>query len=831
MRYSPLLKVGLTCPLLSLALWLPACPKPSVKSQGDRVADERPTTKGQEVRSVKLPKSMVVGNNVALSGFYEDDAELAGPGESSKTTDERPARGGGAGAGVSQNLYRVVAPAVVIVRSQRGYGTGVIYDPAGWILTNHHVVAHAEMDGFRMKVSVGIGRLNKQGVMEQREETYDAYVHKKDPLRDLAVIKLIKPPRGLSAVRISDGDPVPGQAVTSIGHAGIGLLWAIKDGQISAIGKLSKHLAELQLYEAGKHHSGPSQISDQLKTRKLAELRKYLESKIPALVIQSTCDISQGDSGGPLVNSRAELVGLNAFVRSTMAARKESNFHIHVAEIRKFIKHVPKQAPQLLPDPWVEGGAVANMGDADLDGVVDTLALYQVVRYGFFQRKMPGAFFLDLDQDSFSGAVPEVRDVVQKKAFDAELIYLSHGNYLYAWYDTDGDRKPDVLLVADAAGKVVQQAYRIAADGELKEDRALVSGTLIRPALFTSPAMSQRLAAVAGDIFGNQLLPPGTITAGNRFPDPIKSAGHKGTLRDLSRDGKPDTVAAEGLFSSGFIFDVDQDSLGGFKEGDSLEQARSRGIDAEVSWIALKGGFWVYYDTDNNGAFDLLFHAHRYPMDVVNEAWRVAPDGTKTPDTSHLGQYLVQPELLGAQAATFRTMAGRVLPSRKVAGGGGLKVFPDPGAYYGFGYRLKEVKGLKDVALEVRLASCSGLLIDVDRDTARRAKKEKRSMEEMVRAGKFDAEFAQVQCGSDVWTMYDTRGKGYDVVLYSSKGASGKPEVSYTVHGDGVSPRSREVACGSMFIPGLFHTVAQQRTYHRIASELLRNVADLKCKP
>ena len=104
-------------------------------------------------------------------------------------------------------------------------------------------------------------------------------------------------------------------------------------------------------------------------------------------------------------------------------------------------------------------------------------------------------------------------------------------------------------------------------------------------------------------------------------------------------------------------------------------------------------------------------------------------------------------------------------------------------------------------------------------------------MEEMVRAGKFDAEFAQVQCGSDVWTMYDTRGKGYDVVLYSSKGASGKPEVSYTVHGDGVSPRSREVACGSMFIPGLFHTVAQQRTYHRIASELLRNVADLKCKP
>ena len=817
-----------------LPLLLVACPKPPVEPEGEKIADERPATKGaqgHEIKSVKLPKSMVIGDNVSLSGFYEDDGAGMGEEPAEKTTDERPSQASKAGAGPSQNLYRVVAPATVIVRSQRGYGTGVIYDPAGWILTNNHVIAHAELDNFRMKVSVGVGRLSKEGVMEQTEESLDAYVYKKDPLRDLAVIKLVKPPKNLVAIRISDTDPVPGQAVTSIGHAGIGLLWAIKDGQVAAIGKLSKQLAELQLYESLKR-SKQSGLSAAMKERKLAELRKYLESKIPALVIQSTCDISQGDSGGPLVNSRAELVGLNAFVRSTMAARKESNFHIHVAEVRKFIKDVPKRAPQLLPDPWTEGGAVASMGDADLDGAIDVLALYQSVRYGLFQRKTPGAYFVDLDQDSFQGrVVPDVKQVMEKKDFDAELIFLTHGNYLYAWYDTNNDKKPDVLLLADGMRKEVKEAYRIDTAGELSKDDALVAGKLIRPRLFADAAMGERLANVGGDLFGHHLMPAG-IAAGRKFPDPIKSAGHKGTLRDLNRDGKPDTVAAEGMFSTGFVFDVDQDSLGGHKVGASLAELGGR-IDAEFSWISLKGGFWAFYDTDNDGSFDLLLHTHRYPMNVVNEAWRIGADGKHTPDPTQLGRLMVQPELLGAQAGALRSLASQVLPSDRVASGGGIKAFPDPSSHYRWGYRLKDVKRWKGVAVEVRLSRCQGLLVDVDRDTPRKAKKAKRTMEEMVRDQKFDAEYAQVACGSDFWTFYDSKGSGsWDVVVYTSQGAAGKPEAAYVVDGKGeVAPRTKTLGCQQMAIPGLFRKPAHRAAFAKIGAELLRNVADVKCKP
>jgi S1-C subfamily serine protease len=824
-------------------LILPGCPKPPPKTPKEKTADEKPTSKGprgKEVTSVKLPKSMVIGDNVSLSGFYEDDPEAGDPGmdeagmAGDRATDERPSGAGKGGAGPTQNLYRIVAPATVIVRSQRGYGTGVIYDPAGWILTNNHVIAHAEMDAFRMKVSIGIGKLNKQGVMEQREKTYEAYVYKKDPLRDIAVLKLVNPPKDLVAIKISDKDPAPGQKVTSIGHAGIGLLWAIKDGQIAAIGKLSKHLAELQLYAESKGKGGGG-LTGMMKKKRLADLRKYLEKKIPALVIQSTADISQGDSGGPLVNSRAELVGLNAFVRSSFRARKESNFHIHVAEVRKFIKEVPKKAPQLLPDPWTEGGAEARVGDADLDGSVETLALIKVVRYGFFARKMPAAYFVDLDQDSFQGrAIPNVKLVVEKKDFDAELTFLNHGNYLYAWYDTDNNKKADVLLLAEGSSKRVKEGFRIGEGGDLKKDDSLVKGPLIRPALVPE-AMHARLQEVGGKIFGHHLMPP-SKKGERKFPNPVRSVGHTGTLKDLNRDGKPDTVAGEGLFSSGFVFDVDQDTLGSFKNGDSLDTVRQSGkkIDAEVSWVALKHGLWAFYDTDNNGSFDLLLHTHRYPMNFVNEAWTIGADGKHTPSPGFLGRYMVQPDLLkdATQAKALRTMARRVLQSARTASGKGIKSFPDPTNYYRWGFKTKDAGKLKDVAVEVRMYRCQGLLIDVDRDTARKAKKEKKSLDEMIKSKKFDAEYAQVQCGSDLWAFYDTRGKGYDVVLYTSKGASSKPEVAYLVDKKGeVKPREKKIACDALAIPRLFKKAALRRNFARIGKELLRKVAPAKCKP
>ena len=79
---------------------------------------------------------------------------------------------------------------------------------------------------------------------------------KADKLRDIALLKIVDPPKKkLPAVRLARAKPVPGDPVIALGHAGAGMLWAIKAGEISALGKLSEHLATLASFkddEAGR---------------------------------------------------------------------------------------------------------------------------------------------------------------------------------------------------------------------------------------------------------------------------------------------------------------------------------------------------------------------------------------------------------------------------------------------------------------------------------------------------------------------------------------------------------------------------------------------------
>ena len=869
---------GLFASLL-LVLGLGCGPKKPPANPGDQAqkANKKPGGPAKEVKSVKLPTEAALGQNVTLSGFYEDDM----PGGDGRETDpdakeakgmaERPGGASVVGGPVKQ-VYRLVAPATVVVRSQRGYGSGVIYNPDGWILTNHHVVAHAWREDFRWKVKIALGRLSKSGVMERRKKLYDAYVYKVDPLLDLAVVKLVNPPKDLKAIAISPKDPAPGEAVSALGHAGIGLAWAIKDGQISAVGKLSTHLTQLMLdaaendkkkkIAAGTHDSR-SERRHKLQKKRIARYRKMLEKKKPALVIQSTCDISQGDSGGPLVNRQSELVGLNAFVRSGGMAKKESNFHIHVQEIRKFVKDVPKKVPQLLPDPWTDGGTLAKLGDADTDGIVDTLVMYKVRVYRIFsrirRRKMAGAYFLDLDQNSFVGQpkLPGVKDVVEKKSFDAELIYLAHGSQLHAWYDTDNDGKHDVLLVASAYNNKVTAGYRIDAQWKIEKQSSLTAGPLIRPELFKDPALGARLRKAGRRFFTSRLLPR-PRGQGRDYPDPVKSVGHEGRLRDYNRDGKPDTVQGRGLWSRGYIVDVDQNTLGDFSVKDTLHKVRqNRAIDAEFSLIYHQNRAWSWYDTDNDGRFDLLLHGGYRPGYVVAEAWRVGADGKYTADKTQVGRLMVQPDLLNAKADTLRKIAKRIVRWFGVATGSGVKSFPEPARYARYRLRVRDIGRLKGVAVQGRYRRCGTTLVDLDRDTLRQAKKAARkaqaaarkaarklkkkykaskkplpSLAVLARRGKFDAELAVLSCYGSRWAFYDTKGKGrYDLVLYSSRHGKGKPTAAYVIDKKGnITARKKPIACDGMVHPRLFSNRRLRRAMGKVGA-LFTPTPDASCKP
>lgn len=150
-------------------------------------------------------------------------------------------------------------------RRVNGMGTGVIIDPRGYIVTNHHVV-----DGVReIQVTTAEG------------EHYVARLMARDPETDLAVIKIDTPKR-LPVIDIGTSvDLMPGESVIAVGNA-YGYEHTVTRGIVSAL-----HRAV--------------QVSD----------AQYYED-----LIQTDASINPGNSGGPLLNIDGEMIGINVAVRA-----------------------------------------------------------------------------------------------------------------------------------------------------------------------------------------------------------------------------------------------------------------------------------------------------------------------------------------------------------------------------------------------------------------------------------------------------------------------------------------------------------------------------------
>jgi serine protease Do len=145
---------------------------------------------------------------------------------------------------------------------RRGAGTGFIIDPAGYILTNHHVVADAN----RISVRLTDGR------------TLRAEQVGSDPDTDIALIK-VAAPRPLPHATLGDSDDLRvGEWVLAIGNP-LAYEHTVTVGVVSFIGR---------------------KLFDQ-------SLDRY---------IQTDAAINFGNSGGPLINARGEVIGINAAISS-----------------------------------------------------------------------------------------------------------------------------------------------------------------------------------------------------------------------------------------------------------------------------------------------------------------------------------------------------------------------------------------------------------------------------------------------------------------------------------------------------------------------------------
>jgi 2-alkenal reductase len=227
-------------------------------------------------------------------------------------------------------LFQRVSPSVVHVFAEsgrRGFGaqqgaqtgTGFVWDAAGHIVTNNHVVADATAVQVRLSTGAIVG----------------ATLVGRAPNYDLAVLRL---QRGAPPPPIAVGtsaDLRVGQSVFAIGNP-FGLEQTLTTGIISA-----------------------------LQRRLPAE-----EGRELADVIQTDAAINPGNSGGPLLDSAGRLIGVNTAIYSPSGASAGIGFAIPVDVVNRVVPELIRTGRVPTPGIGILIGDESVAARLGIEGVV-----------------------------------------------------------------------------------------------------------------------------------------------------------------------------------------------------------------------------------------------------------------------------------------------------------------------------------------------------------------------------------------------------------------------------------------------------------------------------
>ncbi|MBL8608822.1 MAG: trypsin-like peptidase domain-containing protein [Myxococcales bacterium] len=690
--------------------------------------------------------------------------------------------------------YRLGAPSTVIIRTREGLGSGVVVDASGLVLTNHHVVDDFLQPDLTMNVSLEIAGVEPTGRVTRTGKTYQGVVLRADAVKDLALVRIKDPPKGLVPVKLASVDPQIGEDVVSIGHAGIGLLWAAKVCNVSGVGDQTHDTSMLEvgdckLRDASDSEAEAKRRAEQCEARK-RQVREMVAAATQGLAVQTSCNITHGDSGGPLLNLRGELVGLNESIRFDAATVA---FHVHVAEIRAFMKDLPKDPPQVVPDPWCEGGSEATFEDVDGDGKKETLKLVGSTIGHRFGVDTAEATFVDLDGDD------DPKKRTKARPFPADMILLHKHEDYFAFYDTDGDGTMDLFLRDKEGEGDVDLGWRLKS-GHYEVDKSLSGKKIVDVAFVADPKHRARLGAVAQGLGWSKLASVETMAIAENVTVPDIFAGNfqmAGAMADGPTD-KPFMVRAFGPGGDVTIVDTRSDELKALKNGDDARKLlETRALKPDFAMLGRPNGRWAIYDTDGDGKLDLALFA-RNPSDDERHGGMaqfatdaiLLKDGKRAPE--YVGRAVLRTKLIGVEKAR-KAMQGMGGSSDD-----GRSTFPKP--YGGFArapWKLSDLDGAPRRVLERMDAEHAVVMFDLDGDTKDLATK---SADDFVRQQTFDWEAAIVRSGRLAWAYYDTNGDGaYDLVLFTRDVKKGMIDASYALDRTGEKVTYMPVA-GTSFV-------------------------------
>ncbi len=198
-------------------------------------------------------------------------------------------------------IYKRASAAVVEITTASGQGSGFVYDDAGHVITNHHVVDGSET--VTVKFSDG--------------SAHEGTVVGSDPYTDLAVVDVDAPASLLEPLQLADSDELEvGDGAIAIGSP-FGLEQTVTTGIVSALHRQITAPTE----------SGGFSIDD---------------------VIQTDAAINHGNSGGPLLDFEGRVIGVNSQIES------ESGGNVGVGFA------VPSNTVERIASQLISGGSVEH---------------------------------------------------------------------------------------------------------------------------------------------------------------------------------------------------------------------------------------------------------------------------------------------------------------------------------------------------------------------------------------------------------------------------------------------------------------------------------------